>query len=74
MRPAKSPAANVYLLQDDTDRLYYKQSGESLTVTLGNGSYLLYQVDEKTGTLSKPQNIKKETTLKGKGVYLIRKK
>ena len=74
MRPAKSPAANVYLLQGDTDRLYYKQSGESLTVTLGNGSYLLYQVDEKTGTLSKPQNIKKETTLKGKGVYLIRKK
>ena len=74
MHPVPSPAAHVYLLQGETDRLYLKQSSEALTVTLDGGTYLLYQVDEKNGTLTKPQSVKKETTLKGKGVFLIRKK
>lgn len=74
MRPMPSPATDVYLLQGDAGYLYYKQSHSPLKVTLDNNTYQLYQVDEKSGALSRPEKVKSETTLKGKGVYLILKK
>ncbi len=74
MRPAASPAAGVYLLQGEQDRLYYKDTDAALNVSLGDGSYLLYEINRKTGSVSKPKTVKHETTLKGKSVFLIRKK
>ena len=74
MQPVPCPAGGVYLLQGEAGRLYYKEHGDDLKVTLDSNNCLLYQVDQKTGALSRPQRVKKETTLKGKGVYLILKK
>ena len=74
MHPVPSPTAGIYLLQGDNGWLYYKQTSDDCKVTLDNGTYLLYQVDEKSGMLSRPQKVKKETTLKRKSVYLILKK
>ena len=74
MRPAASPAKDVYLLQGDKDRLYYKQSATPLKVVLDGGSYVVDLLDEKTGNVIKTYSAKKEVTLEGKSVFLIRKK
>jgi hypothetical protein len=74
MRPAASPVKDVYLLQGDKDRLYYKQSATPLKVALDGGSYVVDQLDEKTGNVIKTYSAKKEVTLEGKSVFLIRKK
>ena len=74
MRPAASPAKDVYLLQGDKDRLYYKQSATPLKVALDGGSYVVDLLDEKTGNVIKTYSAKKEVTLEGKSVFLIRKK
>jgi hypothetical protein len=74
MKPQQPAAEGIYLLKGEQGMLYHKQSGQSLTVSLDSGNYLLYQIDEKTGSTTRPQNVKREVTLTGKGVFLIRKK
>ena len=74
MHPTASPVNGVYVLQGTTDRLYYKSTDAAFKVNLSDDSYLVYQIDPETGKLSKPQTVKKETTLTGIGVFLIRKK
>ena len=74
MRPAAGPAKDVYLLQGDKDRLYLKLTATPLTVTLDSGNYTVLKMDEKTGDIVKTFSAKKEVTLEGKSVFLIRKK
>ena len=75
MKPVIPDAKNgVYVLQGPKAMLYYKQTGENVSVTLTDGSWLVYEVNEQTGKLSRPKTVKTKTSLNGKGVYWIRKK
>jgi len=74
MQPAACPAEGVYLLQGPEGMLFYKLSDAPHTVALDKGTYLVEQVDEKTGSVTRLQSAKHEVTLKGKSVFLIRKK
>jgi len=74
MKPQLPADEDIYLLKGEQGMLYHKLSGRSLTVSLDTGNYLLYQIDEKTGSATRPQNVKREVRLTGKGVFLIRKK
>ena len=74
MRPAASPAKDVYLLQGEQAMLYYKLSDTPLTVSLNNGTYLVYEINQQSGKMTQLKSAKKEVTLKGKSVFLIRKK
>lgn len=64
----------VYVLHGPKAMLYYKQTGENVSVTLTDGSWLVYEVNEQTGKLSRPKTVKSRITLNGKSVYWIRKK
>ena len=74
MRPAACPAEGVYLLQGPEGMLFYKLSDAPHTVALDKSTYLVEQVNEKTGSVTRLQSAKHEVTLKGKSVFLIRKK
>lgn len=71
MKPVDLQLKDVYLLQGNDARLYYKQTKSALKVVLDNDTYQVYQIDEKTGNTTLISTDKQETTLKGKGVFLI---
>ncbi len=65
---------DTYILEGTAGMLYYKTAAQSEKVTLPDQqSYVLYQVDTQNGALTKLRKVKKETLLKGKGVYWIKK-
>ena len=74
MKPQPSEMDGTYLLQGAQGRLYLKQTGKSLDVSLDNGNYVVYRIDEKTGNITRLKNARREMTLDGKGVFLILKK
>ncbi len=73
MKPQKTNG--VYLLEGPQSRLYYMFDHQDIHVELpSNTTYILYQIDEKTGVIKRLQNIKKETTIRGKGIFWLQKK
>ena len=71
MRPRKTE--NAYLLEGPKDILCYKDQNNDTPLTL-QGKYTLYEIDEKSGSITKKRVIKGDIPLKKKGIYWLRKK
>ena len=66
---------NGYLLEGADARLYYKQTADAQNITLPTkDTYLLYQVNEKTGVISLLKKIKGTFQLEGRGLFWLCKK
>ena len=72
MKPAKTEGA--YLLQGDNGYVCYREGGDDLTLSLEGGRYLVYEVNPKTGIVTKQKEVKDKVTISGKGVYWISRK
>jgi len=62
----------VYAMTGSNGQLWYKESAESLNVSLpDDATYILYKVDD---TLAKLCEVKGEATIDGKGAFWLKKK
>ena len=73
MTPLKTD--EMYLLQGTDCWLVYKEQAKAATLDLsGKNTYIVYQVHERTGKMSRLKTAKGQTTIEGKGVFWISKK
>ena len=71
MKPRKTDDA--LLLEGADGMVVYKLADKKFLPTLKD-TYQLYQIDEKTGEITKLRRIKAPATIEGKGVFWLRKK
>ncbi len=74
MVPRPSFVPDFYMLSSDNGYLFYRVSGESSNIDLGQGKYTLYSIDEKTGTVTRLRDTSSPVTLESKGIYWLKKK
>ena len=74
MVPRPSFVPDFYMLSGDNGYLFYRASGESSNIDLGQGKYTLYSIDEKTGTVTRLRDTSSPVTLESKGIYWLKKK
>ncbi len=74
MVPRPSFVPDFYMLSSDNGYLFYRASGESSNIDLGQGKYTLYSIDEKTGTVTRLRDTSSPVTLESKGIYWLKKK
>ena len=74
MVPRPSFVDDFYMLSSDNGYLFYRASGESSNIDLGQGKYTLYSIDEKTGTVTRLRDTSSPVTLESKGIYWLKKK
>ncbi len=73
MTPLKKD--EMYLLQGADCWLVYKDQATPVPFDLtGKNTYIIYQVNERTGKMERLKTAKGQTTIKGKGVFWICKK
>jgi hypothetical protein len=71
MKPTKIEGA--YALAGNDGMVIYKQQQEPLKVTL-EGVYVLYQLDNQTGSITRKHSVRGDVTLEGSGVFWLSKK
>ncbi len=73
MKPEKME--NYYLLKSDEGMVVYllQNSGQNITLP-SKDTYILYQIDERTGQINRIGNAKEDVKLKAKGVFWLKKK
>jgi hypothetical protein len=73
MKPSKM--GNVYSLEGEDGKLICILDQQDILVSLPeNNTYILYKVDEKTGKIVRLRPVKRNITLKEKGVFWLKKK
>ena len=71
MKPTQN--GDVYLLEGPDGKVCYNQQAGLQSVLL-DGTYQLYQVDERTGTVTRLRSVKGRADIPGKGVFWLQKK
>jgi hypothetical protein len=73
MKPEKME--DYYLLKSDEGMVVYllQNSGQNITLP-SKDTYILYQIDERTGQINRIGNAKDDVKLKAKGVFWLKKK
>ncbi len=73
MKPEKME--DYYLLKSDEGMVVYlpQNSGQNITLP-SKDTYILYQIDERTGQINRIGNAKEDVKLKAKGVFWLKKK
>ena len=74
MVPRPSFVDDFYMLSGDNGYLFYRASGGSSNIDLGQGKYTIYSIDEKTGTVTRLRDTSSTVTLESKGIYWLKKK
>ena len=74
MTPRPSLVAGFYMLSGDNGYLFYRESEGPFNIDLGQGKYILYSIDEKTGTMTRLRDTSSSVTLESKGIYWLKKK
>ena len=64
-----------YMLEGPQSRLYYITDNTDIPVNLPTKApYILYQIDEKTGAITRLQNLRNNTVIRDKGIFWLQKK
>ena len=75
MKPVESGTEGVYTLIGEKGIVYYKQDASPLHVVLEPSTgYSLYEIGEKTGTVTPRQQKKGSATIDGKGIFWLKTK
>ena len=73
MKPSKTD--DNYLLEGSEGMLVYKLNDDAWNAQpQWNGSYNVYQIDEKTGQLKRLRSGKGTVSIEGKGIFWLQKK
>ena len=74
MSPADTGTEGVYMLAGERGRLVYQTSArQPFTLDLGKQQHTVWQVDAKSGVLTKVRKARGTLSLEGQGIFWIRK-